>query len=404
MKNHRLFLSTILTLFTLSVCAQAERIQKRDYNKYANYDESKVPAYTLPDALLCSDGTRVTTVEEWEQKRRPELFQLFETYMFGKAPAAPSPLIYRVTDIAQKELGGKAIRKLVDIMLTSKSEGPVLHLQLYLPREARRHRVPVILGISFKPNNTILEGPWALDSILAHGYGLATFCYEDVEPDRFDNHQTCLHTYYYKGSQREPWPDEWGAVAAWAWGMSRAMDYLVQDPQVDASKVAILGHSRLGKAVLWAAACDPRFALIIPVNSGCCGAALSRRQFGETVETVNYRFRHWYCGNYKQFNAREEHMPFDQHELIALSAPRPIYIASAEDDKWSDPYGEFLGAKGAEPVYALYGLKGIGSDQLTPLDVPYADGAVAYHIRRGPHAVLSYDWQQFLRFADRYFK
>jgi hypothetical protein len=188
------------------------------------------------------------------------------------------------------------------------------------------------------------------------------------------------------------------------------MDYLETDDLVDASRVALLGHSRLGKAVLWAGAIDQRFSVVIPVNSGCCGAALSRRCYGETVECVNEFSYQWFCGNFRQFSHREDEMPFDQHEVIALIAPRPVYVASAEDDQWADPYGEFLGAKGAEPVYALYGLSGIVNDEgqeqteMPPVDAPTTAGTIGYHYRKGPHAVLPYDWKQFISFADEYLK
>lgn len=426
----------VLLWACMSICAlpafsQAEKIVKRDYAGLANYDESKVPSYTLPDVLLCKDGTKVTTKEIWEQKRRPELLDMFTTYMFGKAPEAPSRLDYEVTSVSKEALGGRAIRKEIIIYLTADREkGPHIDLQLYLPNQIKE-KIPVFLGISFLPNYTVYDDPesvvpdsyfspdgkpakvpergsmdksWQLDKILEHGYGLATFCYNDVDPDFDDDFRNGIQPYFYRKGQDYPDPDQWGSISAWAWGMSRAMDYLEKDSQVDSGKVAVIGHSRLGKTAVWAGASDPRFALVISGNSGCCGVAVSRRCYGETVEAMNVRFPHWFCGNYKQFNNREDYIPFDQHELVALIAPRPIYIASASEDNWSDQKGEFLGGKGAEPVYNLYGLKGIGTDRMPEIDEPYMDGSIAYHNRKGPHAVLPYDWEQFLKFADKYFK
>ncbi|MBE6287702.1 MAG: acetylxylan esterase [Mediterranea massiliensis] len=417
----------LCSFLTGMLCAEAQMYPKRDYGKLANYDESKVPEYVLPDALLCNDGEVVTTKEQWEQKRRPEVLQMFTTYMFGKAPELKQKLPYKIERISPKALDGRATRKEITLQLTDDPKGPHIDLQIYLPNQVKG-KVPVFLGLSFMPNFTIyddpeltapeMEGPdkkkrsirgfmsksWQLDELLKRGYGLATFCYNDVDPDFDDDFQNGVHPYYYKKNQHYPAPDEWGSIAAWAWGLSRAMDYLETDPDVDAGKVAVMGHSRLGKAAVWAGAADTRFALVISANSGCCGVAISRRAFGETVEAMNISFPHWFCSNYKQFNDRERYMPFDQHQLVALVAPRPIYIASAEDDNWSDQRGEFLGGKGAESVYALYGLPGIGTEEMPPLDTPFMDGPIAYHIRKGPHAVLPFDWEQFLTFADRYLK
>lgn len=400
---------------------------KEKYIIRANYDESLVPSYILPEVLTCHDGEVVTTVRQWEKKRRPEVYSLFETYMFGKAPVLKKRLPAEVVRTQSDALGGKATRKEVRVQLTEDAQGPHIDLQIYLPNQVKE-RVPLFLGISFLPNYTVcndpdvavpkpadgkkgkmdyrgsMEASWQLEKILEHGYGLATFCYNDVDPDIDDDFQNSVHPYYYDKGQYFPDPDQWGSIAAWAWGMSRAMDYLEKDPQVDAKRVAVVGHSRLGKTAVWAGAADQRFALVISGNSGCCGVALSRRRYGETVDAMNERFPHWFCGNYKQFNNREDYLPFDQHELVALIAPRPIYIASAEEDNWSDQKGEFLGGKGAEPVYALYGLKGIGTDEMPPVDVPYLEGFIAYHNRKGPHAILPYDWEQFLRFADRHFR
>ena len=420
----------LLILAAVAVgCGGADAKNPRSFNKPFNqlaiYDEREVPEYTLPPVLTCKNGDVVTTKEEWEQKRRPEILEMLTTYMYGRAPELKEKLKATVERVDKKALGGKATRKEVSIQLSDDPDGPRLNLQVYTPNGGQK-KVPMFLGISFLPNASVTDDPgvvladsldakgrrikgsmkdsWCLDQILEHGYGLATFCYSDVDPDFDDGFRNGVHPHYYHKGQSYPDPDEWGSVAAWAWGMSRAMDYLEEDPNVDAKKVAVIGHSRLGKTATWAGASDPRFALVISANSGCCGVAISRRCFGETVETINVRFPHWFNGNYKQFSNREDYMPFDQHELVALVAPRPIYIASAEDDNWSDQKGEFLGGKGAEEVYALYGLKGIGTDEMPAVDTPYMDGQIAYHIRKGPHAVLPYDWEQFLKFADKYFK
>lgn len=416
---HRLVLSVILAWVLVPCWGQYERlVVKRDFQDYyqsANYDESLVPDYQLPDPLLCVDGTQVTTAEQWENQRRPELVKLLETYMYGRAPKPDSGFGWEVTGTDTQYRGGKATRR--DVMLHLTAEGPDVPLCLVVPNDGKADKHPVFVGLSFDANDSIwTEGSrasrsWQPDTLLAHGYGLVTFRYTDAELDKASDHfrSSRLHRHFYQAGQTAPMPDEWGALGCWAWTASRVMDYLEQETLVDAGRVALLGHSRLGKAVLWAGAKDTRFRVIFPVNAGCCGTALSRRCVGETVECVNEFSHQWFCGNFRQFSHREQEMPFDQHEVLALLAPRPVYVASAEDDRWSDPLGEFLGLKGAEPVYALYGQPGImtgdkAQEQWPAVDCPAASGTLAYHIRKGPHAVLLYDWQQFLRFADRYLK
>lgn len=417
----RRILLLVLTTFILTPCwGQYERfVHKRDFQDYfknANYDESKVPEYDLPDPLLCLDGTRVATVEEWENHRRPELISLLETYMYGHAPAPDAGFKWKVVKTDTNYRNGKAIRR--DVILHLTAEGPDVPLCIVVPKAGKKGtKHPVFFGLSFHENDSIwgserAAASWQPDTLLAHGYGLVTFRYTDAELDKASDHfkSSTLHKHFYQKGQNVPMPDEWAAVGCWAWTISRAMDYLETDNLVDASRVALLGHSRLGKAVLWTGAIDQRFKVVFPVNSGCCGAALSRRCFGETVECVNEFSHQWFCGNYRQFSHRENDMPFDQHEVIALIAPRPVYIASAEDDQWADPRGEFLGAKGAEPVYNLYGLSGIVNDEaqaqteMPAVDTPAAAGTIGYHYRKGPHAVLPYDWKQFIKFADKYLK
>lgn len=425
MKSRYFILSIMLAVvFQLSAQTETTAVRK-DYGALANYDESKIPDYTLPDPLTLNNGKKVTSVKVWEKKRRPEIFEMFETQMFGRAPEKPADMHFKTVSVNPNSLGGKATRKDI-VIYFEKGETPQhMNLRIYVPNQAKKP-VPLFLGISFGPNYTVVDDPdiivtppsdptvrsrnsrgsaassWQLDMLLDRGYGLATFHSADLDPDT-DDFSNGVHTMYYKEGQTHPAPDEWGTLAAWAWGASRALDYMETDDDIDHDRVGIIGHSRNAKAAVWAGAADERFALVLSGNSGCCGVALSKRKYGETVEAMNVRFPHWFCYNYKQYNDKEDEMPFDQHELVALIAPRPIYIASAEDDRWSDPKGEFLGGKHAEPVYALYGLQGIGVEDWPAVNQFYDKGYIGYHVRSGGHAVTKVDWEHFLDFADIHF-
>jgi hypothetical protein len=402
------------------------------------YDEAKVPPYTLPDPLLLANGQKVTTPEVWFKQRRPELLKLFETQQYGRSPGRPEKMRFVVEATTPDALGGKAVRKQVRVLFSGSSyesagkhDAPHMDLLVYLPRGATKP-VPVFLGLNFNGNHTIHPDPgillptswmpdqkemgvenhrasvkgrgadrwsWPVERILARGYGLATAYYGDIEPDFDGGFTQGVHQLYFKPGQTRPAADQWASVAAWAWGLSRALDYLETDRDVDARRVAVLGHSRLGKAALWAGACDQRFALVISNDSGCCGACLSKRIFGETVGAINRRFPHWFCDNFKQYNEHEERLPVDQHELIALVAPRPVYAASAEEDRWADPKGEFLGALGADAVYRLLGTDGLAAAEMPPPERPVTS-TIGYHLRRGVHALTEYDWERYLDFAD----
>ncbi|MDH5610017.1 MAG: acetylxylan esterase [Cyclobacteriaceae bacterium] len=392
------------------------------------YDEDKVPAYQLPGILESQ------SVSQWESDRRPELLRLFETTMYGRFPSQNITVSFEVTDTDPRALAGKAIRKNVVMSFSKGGKTVTADLLLYLPAGSSGP-VPVFLGMNFYGNHTIQPDPgipitqsfvlnsdefnirnntateasrgvrvgrWPVEQLIDRGYGLATIFYGDLDPDFDDGFQNGVHALLDKGDGFEP--GELSAISAWSYGLSTAMDYLVTDTQVDAAHVAVIGHSRLGKAALWAGALDQRFSMVISNNSGCGGAALSRRRFGETVERINTQFPHWFCDAFTSFNNRENELPIDQHMLLALLAPRPVYVASAEEDQWADPRGEYLSLYHASEVYKCYGESGIGSDEMPGVNAPLRAGSMGYHIRTGAHDLTGYDWAQYLEFADYHWK
>jgi hypothetical protein len=396
-----------------------------------NYDESKVPEFELPDPLVSFNGTVISDSALWFGLRRPELLDFFTRSIYGKVPGELQVSGWKVLEQSDHAMNGKARRKQVELQFEKNGRSLQFTVLLYLPKS--RDKAPLFLGYNFYGNHTIAKdediiiskawarnngnlgivnnrltgesrgassGRWAIEKIIDAGYGLATIYYGEVDPDNLANDfSDGIHPLLYSDGQQRPADDEWGAITAWAWGLSRTMDYLESDNDVDPGRVIVFGHSRLGKTALWAGANDERFAAVISNNSGCLGAALSKRKFGETISIINNN-QHWFCMNVRQYNSNEESLPVDQHELIALIAPRPVYIASAEEDLWADPRGEFLSAYYATPVYKLLGKSGIPSKEMPAVNQPIQH-TVAYHIRSGKHDVTDYDWEQYIKWANR---
>ena len=383
-------------------------------------------ALDLPDPLTSNDGKPVTSPESWKKQRRPEIMELFRTHVYGRAPARSAKMSFDVFDEEAGALDGKAIRKQVAIEATAGEKSLRMELLIYLPVSAKRKPVPVMILLNFAGNHSIHPDPainvpkartnrgkspsstsrgakksrYPVEAILARGYGVATAYCGDIDPDFHDGFKNGIHSLLDAPGERPE--DAWGSVGAWAWGLSRCMDYLATDKCVDRDKVAVLGHSRLGKTSLWAGAQDERFSVVISNDSGCTGAAMAKRKQGETLAAINKNFPHWFCQNYKRYNKKEETLPLDQHMLIALMAPRAVYVASATKDGWADPKGEFLSCVHAEPVYKLFGLDGLKTTVMPEPDKPISDGHIGYHIRTGRHDLTEYDWECFMDFADRH--
>lgn len=402
-------------------------IQAQDFEP--NYEEAKVPSYTLPESLLFANGEKVTGPEQWNI-RRQEIFEIFEKEVYGKSPEWDGELKAEVLFVNPDFMNGKATRK--GIRLHVKTNGRDLPVDLLIFYPNTRQPVPAFLGLNFYGNHTLATDSqvavptawirnnetmgssdnrasktgrgkrianWPYEEIISRGYGLVSLYYGELDPDFDDSFQNGVHGLFPEQSRNAA---SWGSVAGWAWGLSRVMDFLETESWVNPQKVAVLGHSRLGKAALWAGAMDERFALVISNNSGCGGAALSRRKYGETVGRINRSFPHWFAENFNQYNERETELPIDQHQLLALIAPRPVYVASGVEDRWADPKGEFLSCVAANPVYQLFGLEGM--PVITQPAVNNSEmGHIGYHVRSGGHGLLEYDWMQYLDFADLHF-
>ena len=392
----------------------------------ANFDEQAIRPYNLPDALLTASGRKVRNAGQWEKDRREEILSMFTRQMYGTLPGNDCVLTSECLEESCGALGGKAIRRQVELTFSRDGVSRKALLLIYLPNNAGGP-VPCFLGFNFQGNQTVSMDPdvissqysdwprgnkssrWDIGAIIDSGYGLVTCHYYDFFYDREDGdfegkYPLSMLALWGKESSADFASDEGRAISAWAWGYSRVLDWIISsEPRIDPAKVAVMGHSRLGKAALWAGANDPRFALVISNCSGCCGAALSKRRIGEDLHRI-LRFRHWFCKDFDRYIDNEEALPFDQHQLLALVAPRPLYVASAEGDIWADPKGEFLSVARASEVWALYGYKPLQASVLPSAGVPLYSGKTGYHVREGRHDVTYFDWKCFISFADRFLK
>jgi hypothetical protein len=360
---------------------------------YGQYDESKVPQYTLPDPLVLSNGNRVTDTSTWNSVRRQEILGMFEMNVYGKAAIErPDDMHWETTAVDSNALNDFAISKKLTIYFSKKNARPRLNVTVLLPKIGKP--VPVFLVSTWGPDAKLL---------IRNGFGLVTYDARQIEPDNKDSaYAYGIRKFFDPPDRTEPAADEWGTIAAWSWTASRVMDYVETDPALDSRRVCILGFSRFGKAAMWAGALDQRFAIVLSCESGCGGATFVRRGYGETVKLINDQFPHWFNGNFKTYNDRVNDLPVDWHMLIALMAPRPVYVSTAELDRWGDPHGTFLAGQAAEPVYELFGETGLDVKEMPPLETPVGD-FIGYHMRKGKHGITAYDTEKFLDFARRHF-
>ncbi|MBR1953169.1 MAG: acetylxylan esterase [Lentisphaeria bacterium] len=389
------------------------------------YDENKVPEYTLPDPVK-----GISSALDWN-RRRPELLELFSQTMYGDILPRPQEMKIELLE-SGNAFDGLAERRQYLVTCCNNNESIAFTLLLYLPAQ-RKGKVPAFLGLNFRGNHALTSDEkviparpslletrgvarpiadlkndprnsqserFSFEEVLKRGYASATVFYCDIFPDHREGFRdSALKLFYPEEVLKNPEKHTFGAISAWAWGLSRAQDCLETIPEINAQKVALHGHSRLGKTALWAGACDQRFALVISNCSGEGGAALSRRCFGENWEWLLYWRTYWFHPALKKYINNENNLPFDQHQLLALISPRPLYVASATEDDGADPRGEFTSLFHAGKVYRLSGAD--SPQNMPPPDTPAGD-FLRYHIRTGIHDMTRADWLFYLDFADKW--
>ena len=398
----------------LAACVAAAESKESDLN--VNHDEALVGRYELPPLLVTAEGKTVTTPEEWRNIRRPQILALFSGLVYGAVPAPQTPI--KVSSEVVKTDGaflkGRATRKDLRIRFQNDRGKAEMLVLVFVPNKAPKP-VPALMVHSFdNPRSSgfrekgedpgTLANGWPLGQLLDRGYALVAVYQGSLVEHNEVEFQKGIHPLFYHDGQSFPKAGEWGVIGAVAWGAMRTLDCLETDRDIDAKRVAIMGHSKCGKAALWTAAQDQRFAMAVSAQSGCAGAALWNRNFGETMDLMVSRFPYWLCRNAWSFAGREKDLPVDQHMLLALIAPRPLYVCSGADDKWADPRGEYLGAYHAGEVYRLLGETALDSDQSPPPGKALLESTVGYHLREGGHSVEPYDWERIMDFMDRHLK
>ena len=416
MHSAHFHIATFLLAITVLVTPAQSR-EPKEYDRDVNYDEARLPNYDLPPVLLTSEGKKITTADEWFHIRRPQIMSLFGNLIYGRVPEPQSPITvtYEVAKIDSDFMDGKGTRKDVKIKFKNEFGEAEMLILVFVPNNTDKP-VPCFLKHSFSNTESKdfdassirpgkLKNGWPLGEFFDHGYGFVAVYQQDLIGHNEVSFLGGIHKLFYnQKGQSFPKAHEWGVLSTVAWGGSRAMDYLEKDPDIDASRVAVMGHSKMGKATLWTAAQDQRFALAISAQSGCAGAALWRRKSGETLKKMVTRFPYWLCRNAWKFVEQEDDLPVDQHMLLACIAPRPVYVHSGTEDTWADGRGEYLSAYHASEVYELLGKKGLTSESSPPVNEPVLDGSVGYHIREGGHSIEPFDWTTFIQFANRHLK
>ncbi|HTV01550.1 MAG TPA: hypothetical protein VMF13_13460 [Luteitalea sp.] len=415
------------TFTTLAASLLGGALARAQSPQDANYDESRVGAYTLPPLLTRADGRPVRTAAEWRE-RRAELLEAYAAHVYGRTPAGLPAFKAVDVEAPVAVLDGRAWRQQVRLEWGSGVSADVL---VFRPRTDRA--VPVFIGLNYFGNHAVHPDPaivlstrwmrssdanfivdhratersrgtttrrWPLDLIIAQGCAVMTAYYGDFAPDDpsvVGNGMARLATSSLTGT---PAAQRWGAIGMWAWGLSQMRLAAATLPGLDPTRAAVIGHSRLGKAALWAGVQDEQFAMVVANDSGEMGAALARRTYGETLKRITTSFPHWFCTGLSSYGDRVHDLPVDQHQLLALVAPRVLHVASAVDDRWADPRGEFLATMEADAVWRLHGVPGLGTTTMPPVG-PAIGRRVRYHIREGGHDIIAPDWTQYLATAKQ---
>lgn len=393
MKKLTLLISAYILLFPIKSMAQNS----------PNYDESKVPALTLPDPFVSENGHWIKSASDWDNIRRPEILRLFQDEVYGQIPSEFDAISFETVRESDNPYPELAELEEVNIRVERMGKSHTMRINFFIPK-AGTGPFPVILLINYLPKypdgKLVDESFWPVSELIKRGFATASFHVETVAPDHTENFQNGIISTLY--------PEQIGlgnglkGLGAWGWGAMRAMDYFENHPKINAEKSVLVGHSRTGKAALWASANDHRWAFTYANESGCGGAALSKRKYGETVGAINRRFPHWFADNFQKYNENEEDLPLDQHLLPGLIAPRGLYYSSARDDQWADPKGEYLGIQlGSRVATEVYGKKAVFESTFEALDGPVHLEAIGYHIREGKHNLTWEDWKLFLEFYDR---